>query len=164
MGKSCNFDQTRIIYFNSRIGFALNRSDDFSAGADNFTDLVGINTYSNYFGRIGRDLIAGFFNGLYHLVKDKKPADTSLFKSLFHDICGKLMNLDIHLERCYAVSCACNLEIHVASVIFIPKDVRQDNNTISFLYKPHRNTGNWSLNGNPSVHQRQDTRTYCSHG
>jgi hypothetical protein len=40
------------------------------------------------------------------------------------------VDLDVHLERGDAVGCAGDLEVHVAEVIFVAKDVGQDGEVV----------------------------------
>ena len=92
---------------------------------------------------------------------------TSLFglvQCLLHDFGGDAVDLDIHLQGGNAFGCASDLEIHVAEMIFVAKNIGQYGKAVIFLDQAHRDTGDRSLQGHTGIHQCQARATDAGHG
>src|SRR5207249_4905630 len=60
---------------------------------------------------------------LGHLVEDMQPAFPRLVQSLLHDLARDSDDLNIHLQGGDTLGSARDLEVHVAEMVFIAKDV-----------------------------------------
>ena len=49
----------------------------------------------------------------YGVAKDMQAAIFGLFERLLHDLLGKTLDLDVHLQRCNAIFRPRNLKIHI---------------------------------------------------
>ena len=97
----------------------LNILYNLSAGAYHSTDhLLG---YKNLlYSRCMRlEVRPGLGNGLFHDVEDMHSATARLFERLFENLERKAVNLDVHLCGSNAIAGACDLEIHIAEMVFI---------------------------------------------
>ena len=81
------------------------------------------------------------------------PAFTGLLQRDLHDFRGDRGDLDIHLQRGDAGIGTRHLEIHVAKVILITQNVRQDREIIAFLDQSHGNAGNRPRHWHTCIHQ-----------
>ncbi len=82
-------------------------------------------------------------------------ATLCLLQSDLHDLFGDTGDLDVHLQRGDAVSRTCDLEVHVAEVVFVTEDVGENRETVAFEDEAHGDTGNRLGKRNACVHQRQ---------
>ena len=81
-----------------------------------------------------------------------------------HYFLGDTLDLDVHLQRVDTVLGACNLEVHVAQVIFIAQNVGQYRKTVSILDQAHRDTSDVILHRHAGIHHCQTTAADGSHG
>ena len=65
----------------------------------------------------------GLGNGLFHDAEDVHPAAACLFERLLKNLERETVNLDVHLCGGYSVTGACDLEVHIAEMIFITEYV-----------------------------------------
>ena len=102
--------------------------------------------------------------GFVHLFQDVQTAFLGLRQSLLHDRGSDACDLDVHLQRGDARFGARDLEVHVAEVIFVPEDVRQDRElTVVFHDQTHGDTGNGGLQRNARVHHGERATTDRGH-
>ena len=89
-----------------------------------------------------------------------------LHESLFENLEREAVALDVHLGSGEPVFCTCCLEVHIAQVVLVAKDVAQDGIFLfaRILDKSHGNTGNRFLHRNACVHQRQCAGADGGHG
>src|SRR3546814_15995677 len=81
-----------------------------------------------------------------------------------HDLFGDTGDLDVHLERGDAHLGACNLEVHVAEVILVAKDVGDDGIVLALKDKAHGDARHRTLLRNARVHHRQRAPAHRRHG
>ena len=74
-----------------------------------------------------------------------------------HDFLGDAHDLDVHLQRGNAVGGTRYLEVHVAQVIFVTQDVRQDGELAALFDQAHGDTGHVRFHRHAGVHQCQAT-------
>ena len=78
-----------------------------------------------------------------------------LLQRSFHDLLGDPLDLDVHLQRGDAFGGPRNLEVHIAEVILIAEDIRENGVSIAFLHEAHGHTGNRCFDRHTGIHQRQ---------
>src|SRR5690606_38548217 len=101
---------------------------------------------------------------LIHLTQDIQACFQCLIQGDLHDLFGDALDLDVHLQRGYALGSTGDLEVHVTEVVFVTEDVGQDGELLTFLDQAHGDTGHRSLHRHTSVHQRQGSAAHRSHG
>ena len=106
-----------------------------------------------------------FRHSLHHLAQDVLTASLGLHQSLLQDLVRETVTLDIHLCSSQTVGSTSGLEIHIAQVVLVTKDVTQHSILVltGILNQTHGNTAHGSLDGHTSVHQRQTAGTNGSH-
>ena len=130
-------------------------ADDLATRADDVTDLRLINIDRLNTRGVRRQFGAGFAQRLVHFAQDVRTAFLGLGQSLFKDFLGDAGNFDVHLHRGDAFRRTCHLEIHIAQMIFIAQNVRQDRKILAFQDQAHGNARNWTLDRDARVHHRQ---------
>uniref|UniRef100_A0A0N4ZCV4 NAD-specific glutamate dehydrogenase n=1 Tax=Parastrongyloides trichosuri TaxID=131310 RepID=A0A0N4ZCV4_PARTI len=130
-------------------------ADHLAARTDHFTDLVGRDLHGFDLGSVLAQLGARGVHGLRHFVEDVEATGRSLRQSLFHDLFGDAVDLDVHLQAGDAFRGTGYLEIHIAEVIFVTQDVGQNCEALAFLDQAHGDTGNRRLHRHAGVHQGQ---------
>src|SRR3546814_8924239 len=73
-----------------------------------------------------RQFSADFAQSLRHFAKDVRPAFIRLRQRLLHDGFGDARDLDVHLKAGDAFAGSGHLEIHVAQMILVSKDIRKN--------------------------------------
>ncbi len=77
-----------------------------------------------------------------------------------HDLFGDALDLDVHLERGDARFRAGDLEVHVAEMIFVTENVRENREALVFENQAHRDTAVGRFNGTPaSISAREAPQT-----
>ena len=92
---------------------------------------------------------------LVHLAEDVQPCVTCLVEGFAHDFLRDALDLDIHLQRGNAIICSGHLEVHVAEVIFITKDIGKNGEIVAFLDQSHGNACHRRLDRDTGIHQRE---------
>ncbi len=139
-------------------------ADHLAARTDHFADFVRWDLHCFNARCMGREF-ASAGQRLVHLAQDVQPAFFRLSQSFFHDFGRDARNLDIHLKRRDAVFGACNLEIHVAEVILVAKNVSQDRVFAVILkHQTHGHTSHCRFQRNTRIHHRQRPATDGRHG
>ena len=92
---------------------------------------------------------------LGHFAQDVQTAIFCLMQGNLHDLLGDTGDLDVHLQRGDAIFRACHLEIHVAEVILVAKNVGKHRIALAFKDEAHRDTGDWALQWHASIHQSE---------
>jgi hypothetical protein len=92
-----------------------------------------------------------------------QAAYLGLLHSFGQDLLSQAIALDVHLQSRDALASACNLEVHVATVIFGAEDIGKDCIVLAFHHKPHSDTCNWLTQWHTSIHQSQGSTTNGSH-
>ena len=103
--------------------------------------------------------------GLHHLGKDVLAASLCLHECLLENLVRETVALDVHLRCSKAIGRSGRLEVHIAEVILVTKDVGKDGVLVfaRILDKAHCNTTHGSLDGHACVHQCQATGTSARH-
>ena len=147
-------------------GFALHFLYDLSAGADN-----GADKFTGYLdlGDAGHEwfvICTRFGNCPGHFTKDMHSTAFCLFQRFFQYIVGKAVAFNVHLAGSDAVGSTANLEVHIAKMVLIAKDIGKDCIFTGFCigHQPHGNTGNGLFNLNTGIHQRKCPCTDRCHG
>ena len=86
-----------------------------------------------------------------------------LFESLLHDGSAHAFDLDVHLDSGDAVFGSGNLEIHIAEVVFVSQNVRENRETIAFFDEAHRDTRDWLHEGSSCIHQGHRSCAHRAH-
>ena len=148
-------------------GFLLNLLDGLASLADNGTDKLGGDAYLLDAGNERFVIFAGFGDGLEHLAHDVHASLTGLLQRLGKDLIAEAVDLDVHLGSGDTVGCTGYLEVHVAEMILVSKNVGKDGITLvgalSVGDKSHCNTCHGLLDLHTGVHQREAAAAHRSH-
>ena len=87
-----------------------------------------------------------------------------LLQRCVHDLAVDAFDLDVHLQRGYALRCSGDFEIHIAQVVLVTEDVGQDRETDAILNKPHGDSRDRRLRLNAGVHEGKAGATHRRHG
>ncbi len=88
-----------------------------------------------------------------------------LIQSFFHDFRGNTGNLNVHLQRRNTVFSTRHFEVHVAQVIFVAQDVRQDTvGPVFFQNQTHGNTSYSRFQRYTRIHHGEGPTTDRGHG
>jgi len=98
-----------------------------------------------------------------HGLEDMQTAITGLIEGIREDLTGQSLDLDVHLKRGDSLGGTGHLEVHVAEVVLVAEDVRQDRDLVALLHETHGDSGNRSLERHPGVHEAQATATNGGH-
>ena len=162
-------DQAGIVDVDLRAGLGDDAVDGLAALADDDADLVRIDLHA----RDERSVLGQLFSGLgdlfEHLAHDVHSAFLRLLQSLFEDLSGQAVDLDVHLDGGDAFRGAGHLEVHVAQEVFHTLDIGQDGVFAGAVFldsfdQTHGDAGYGSLNGHACVHQREAGTASGSHG
>ena len=134
------------------------------AGPDHFADLVGRDGDRLDARRMLAKIRAGVAKRFRHLAEDVQPAVARLIERRLHDLGRDTGDLDVHLERSHALGRTGNLEVHVAEMILVADDVRQNRDAIRFLDEAHGDASNRRFQRNACVHHRQRSAADACHG
>jgi len=88
--------------------------------------------------------------GLCHFLEHVHAPSTRLEQGLAHYLLRQGADLVVHLHGRDALAGACHLEIHVAQVVFVTKNVGKDAHLASLLDEAHCDTGDRCLHGTPA--------------
>ena len=80
-----------------------------------------------------------------------------------HDLPADAVDLDIHLNSSNTIFGTGNLKIHIADMIFVTKDITQNDKLVTLLHQSHGDSGNRCFDRHPGIHQGQTTTTNRSH-
>ncbi len=137
--------------------------DGLATGADDDTDLVGLDLDGgDARGPLGHGL-SGSGQGLEHLAEDVQTAFASLIEGGGQHFAGQALDLDVHLDGGDATGRATDLEVHVAHVVFVTEDVRENGDLVPFLDETHGDPGDGGLDGHASVHEAEGAAAHGSH-
>ena len=160
----CDLHSTVIFDFDGGAGLFGQRTDYGTALTDNIFDLVwidldGVNTRCEF-----RDITAWCVDSLFHHAQDVQTCTFSLVQRNLHDLFGDTFNFDIHLQRRDTVAGTRHFEVHIAEVIFVAQNVRQNNIVVAFFHQAHCDTRNGGFDWHACIHQRQRGTAHGSHG
>ena len=143
----------------------LHLLDDLTTRANNSTDelLRNLELYDTW--NLWLHLCTWLSDCVGEALQDVLTTSLSLHQSLLEDVEAQTVALDIHLGGCQTVLCTSGLEVHIAQVVLVAKDIAKYSILIftRILDQSHCDTRNRLLHWNTSVHQGECTSTYCSH-
>src|SRR5690606_30711720 len=93
-------------------GFFGDGTDDRTALADNFADLLRVDLDGDDGRRPLGHLRARLADHLVHFIQDVQAAGPGLAQRHFHDLAGDAVDLDVHLQRGHARAGTGHLEVH----------------------------------------------------
>ena len=159
-------DLDRPVVFDIDLGTGdfADLADDLATGPDDFADLVLVDLESDDARGVLRNAFAARRDRLRHFAEDVQTALLRLGDGRAHDVFGDGRDLDVHLQRGDAFLGSGNLEVHVAQVIFVTQDVRQDRNAVVFLDQAHGDTGAGLRQRDTRIHQRHRGAADGGHG
>ena len=151
----CDLDDAFVVDVDFRAGHFNDLADHFTAGADHFTDLVGWDLHRFDAWGVDREFTrAG--DGFVHLAQNVHTARFGLCQSFLHDLGRDAGDLDVHLQRrdtCFGTG---HFKVHVAKVVFVTQDVRQDRiGAVFFQDQTHGNTRDGCFQRHTCVHHGQ---------
>ena len=158
-----DLDDAFVVDVDLGAGFSDDFADDLAAGADDFADLRLVDRDRFDARRVRRQLGTGVVERLGHFAEDVRTAFAGLCERDLHDLFGDARDLDVHLKAGDAFRGAGYLEVHVAEVIFIAKDVADDREFLAFEDQAHGDARNRALQRNARVHHRQRTAAHRCH-
>src|SRR5262249_6634451 len=132
-----HFDGAVVLDVDLGAGGLGDLADHLAAGADHFADLVLGDGELGDARRILADALARPAQTLGHLAQDVDAAILRLRKRHLHDLLVDRGDLDVHLERGDAALGAGDLEVHVAEVILVTQDVRENGEALALLDQAH---------------------------
>src|SRR5215469_15086759 len=138
--------------------------DDLTAGPDDFADLFLGDAESRDPRSVCTDGVASAGQGLGHLGKYVSAALAGLLECNSNDLLGYRGDLDVHLQRGDAPLGAGDLEVHVAEVILVAKDIRQHGKAFRLFDQPHSDPGHRTGQRDAGVHQRKGGAANRGHG
>ena len=100
--------------------------DDFSAGADDVTDLIWVNVEGDHLWSVFADLGSWLSDSAFHDFADLSAGFVGLGKSFAKDLTGDAVDLDVHLKGGDAFFGAGALEVHITEVVFKTLDIGED--------------------------------------
>ena len=136
-------------------GLGLHGVDDLAFRANDLADLVDRDLEANDLRSVLVDLRARFSDCFGHIGQHLHASIECLLKSSSKNVGRDAVDLGVHLQCSYEVSCTADLEVHVAHGIFGTEDVGDRDVLAIFVDETHGDTGNRSCNRYTSVHQRQ---------
>src|SRR6267378_81810 len=145
-------------------GFFGDLPDHGAALADHVADLFRINLQGNDGGRPFRHALARLGEHFVHLAQDVQAAVAGLTQRHLHDFARDAGDLDVHLQRGDTVLRAGHLEIHVAEMILVAQDIRQNLESRALFHEAHRDAGHRRLDRHTGVHQREAGAAHGGHG
>src|SRR5690606_28795345 len=124
-----------------------------AAGADDVLDALGPDLDGRDPRRPLRDLRPRLVEHLGHLPEDVEAALPRLLEGALQDLPRHAGDLDVHLDRGDPVGGTADLEVHVAEVILVTQDVREDGDLVALLDEHHGDAGDGRLDGHARVHE-----------
>ena len=164
LGYAEHLDRAVVLNIHRRTGFFSNRSDRRSTLTDDIPDLVGIHLQLHHAGSILGNDVPGTIEDRVHLTKNMESGLHGLLQGDLHDLLIDTLNLDIHLQGSDTTCCASDLEIHIAQVILITQNIRQNRKLVALFDQPHRDTRNRRLDRHTGGHQCQGSDADGGHG
>ena len=133
----------------------LDRLDNLAAGTNNCANEVFRNIEGSDARSVRLEVRTRSRHRLQNLIQDEHTGLVSLCQSVLKDFVAQTIDLDIHLASGQTVTGTGGLEVHIAKVVFVTKDVTQNGVVRAFVLgnKSHSNTRDHSLNWDTSGHK-----------
>jgi hypothetical protein len=126
-----DLDQALVVDVDLGAGLRDDLADHLAARADDFADLRLVDLHRLDARCVRGKLAAGLAERLVHLSEDVRAAFAGLSQSNAHDLLGDAGDLDVHLERGDALLRAGHLEVHVAEMVLVAQDVRENREVLA---------------------------------
>src|SRR5260221_4332317 len=156
--------RTVVLDIDRRAGFFRDLPNHGAALADHVADLFRIDFQRDDRGSPLRHGLARLGEHLVHLAQDVQAAVARLIQRHLHDLARDARNLDIHLQRGDAVLRAGHFEVHVAEMILVAQDVRQNLESRALFHQTHRDAGHRRLDRHAGIHQCEAGAADGGHG
>ena len=143
----------------------LHTLDNLSARADDGTDEFLRDNHLLDARHVRLQLWTWFVERLHHLCEDMLAACLCLHEGLFENLIAESIALDVHLCSGQAVGRTGCLEVHIAEVVLVAKDVREYCVLVfaGVLDETHSDATDGSLDGHTGVHECQAACTGAGH-
>src|SRR5690606_34034229 len=158
-----DLDHALVVDVDLGSGLGNDLADHLAAGADHVADLRLVDLDRLDARRVGGKLGARRSQGLGHLAEDMRAAGLCLLERLGHDLLGDPGDLDVHLERGDPLLGAGHLEVHVAEVILVTEDVREDGKVLALEDQAHRDARDRARDRHAGIHHRQAPAAHRRH-
>src|ERR1700722_14748335 len=158
-----DLDRAVVLDVDGRARLFGDLPDHGAALADHVADLLRVDLQGDDGGRPLRHGLARLGEHFVHLAQDVQAAIARLIQRHLHDLARDARDLDVHLQRGDAVLRPGHFEIHVAQMIFIAEDVRQNLEPGTLLHETHRHAGHGRLDRHTRVHQREAGAAHGGH-
>jgi hypothetical protein len=138
-------DCTVVLNVDSHTEFVDHSTNNRSTRTDDCTDLVGRNLERKHSRCVLAEVVSTCSDCCFHIVENLQSSNSSLLKSLLHNLEGNSLNLNVHLKCGYTITCTRNLEVHVTRVVFSTLNVGQNSVVVDVLLvsdQSHRYTSN----------------------
>ena len=136
-------------------GLFLNALDGFAALTDDSANEFFVDSHRNDAWNVRLIVFAWSRNCLVDDVEDVQAALLGLFECFSKNFIRQTVALDVHLSGSDTVLRTSHLEVHIAEVVFVAKDVRQNGVLCAVGNKTHSNAGNRLLHLHTGVEQRK---------
>ena len=148
------------------VGVSLNTLNDLATRPDYAANVFLRNFHDNHFRCVWLELFAGCVNGLSHFSTDVLTASIGLHQSCFKYFIRKSLDLDVHLAGSDALLSAGDLEVHIAQVILVAKNVTEYSELACLLIgnQSHGNATDGTNDFKTSIHHGHASGANCCHG
>ena len=144
-------------------GFFRDLANRRTTLTDDVANLVLIYLQRGHAGRILRGNLTRRIQHRVHLPKNVQACFQSLLEGTLHDLFVDPFDLDVHLQRGHTFGSTRHLEVHIAEVILVAKNVGQHRKLVAFLYQTHGNTSHRGRQGYTRGHHGERTHTDRCH-
>src|SRR3954470_2492565 len=163
-GDAGDGDGAVVLDLDRGAGFLLDAADDHTALADDVADLVRVDLQLDDARREAGEFGARTLDAALHDVQDAQPRLTRLVERDLHDPLVDRLDLKIHLQRRDALLGPGYLEVHVAEVILVAKNVGEHGEAVAFLDQAHGDAGDVRLDRYACIHQCKAAAAHGGHG
>ena len=150
---ACYGDISFVIDIDRCAGVFLDRADVFAARSDQQTDLIRIDFRSKQPWCISADFGSGSRDAREHLAQDLDAGIASLLEGRSDDVFADSIDLQVQLDACDPILGSSDFEVHIAVVIFVADDVRQEHEVIFIADQSDADPGNWVGDWNACCHE-----------
>ncbi len=137
--------------------------DILTSRADEIFDLLLWDLHRHEARCIFGNLTADGRDAFLHFIEDVQAALTRLKQRLFHDGFVDTLDLDVHLHRCHTTLGTTDFKVHIAEMVLVSQNVREDNGLVTFLHESHGDTRHGVLHRNTGIHQSHAGSAHSGH-
>jgi hypothetical protein len=142
-----NNDSTVVLNVDRDTELVDHSTNNRSTRTDDCTDLVGRNLERKHSRSVFAEIVSGCRDRCFHIVENLQSSNSSLLKSLLHNLESNSLYLNVHLQCGNTFTCTRNLEVHVTRVIFSTLNVGKNSVVVDVLFvgdQSHGDTSYWS--------------------